>query len=144
MTYGFPGGLEDFLSRFVYLPDQGVGYFFAINTSSPGSGYAEIDQVLFDFATEDCRIRSRKRVFPCRTTSRVGSVSTNLSRSPDCIFGRRWLVASASILTTRGSIAVPCSRVQSNSSRSGNICSPGKTIPLQRPPSQSAPTMEGQ
>jgi hypothetical protein len=71
VTYGFPGGLEDFLSRYVYLPDQGVGYFFSINTSSPGSAYAEIDKVLFDFAT---------RGWPDQKQETGGPVPNDISR----------------------------------------------------------------
>jgi hypothetical protein len=142
VTYGFPGGLEDFLSRYVYLPDQGVGYFFSINTSSAGSGYAEIDRVLFDFATRGLSDQKQETgvSLPNDIARWVGFYEPEAP-------SRRYFWAPVvggitSILTTRGSIAVRCSGVHSNSSRSGDICSAAKTIPLQRLPSQLAPTME--
>jgi CubicO group peptidase (beta-lactamase class C family) len=50
LTYGHDGGLNGFLSRYAYMPAQGVGYFFSINASSAG-GFKEIDKLLFDYVT---------------------------------------------------------------------------------------------
>jgi hypothetical protein len=33
------------------MPDQGVGYFFSVNTWSPGEVFREIDRLLFDYVT---------------------------------------------------------------------------------------------
>ncbi len=51
VTHGHDGRLDGFLSHYAYLPDQGVGYFFSINTWSPGDGFREIDKLLFDYVT---------------------------------------------------------------------------------------------
>jgi len=49
LTHGHDGGLDGFLSRYAYMPDRRGGYFFSINTSSPGDGFKEIDNLLFDY-----------------------------------------------------------------------------------------------
>src|SRR6202023_4443949 len=51
VTHGHDGGLDGFLSHYAYLPNQGVGYFFSINTSSPGAGLKEIDDLIFGYLT---------------------------------------------------------------------------------------------
>jgi CubicO group peptidase (beta-lactamase class C family) len=51
LTHGHDGELDGFLSRYAYMPDQGVGYFFSINTSSAGGGRNEINKLLFDYVT---------------------------------------------------------------------------------------------
>jgi CubicO group peptidase (beta-lactamase class C family) len=50
-THGHDGGLDGFLSSYAYIPEQGVGYFFSINTSSPGEGFRQIDNLIFDYVT---------------------------------------------------------------------------------------------
>ena len=35
---GHDGGIDGFLSRYVYMPEAGVGYFFSINDASLGGG----------------------------------------------------------------------------------------------------------
>jgi CubicO group peptidase (beta-lactamase class C family) len=49
LTHGHDGGLDGFLSRYAYMPDRRGGYFFSINTSSPGNGFKQIDNLLFDY-----------------------------------------------------------------------------------------------
>src|SRR5580658_1193775 len=49
---GHDGGIDGFLSRYVYVPEAGSGYFFSINDSSPsGAEHAvhEIEQVLYAY-----------------------------------------------------------------------------------------------
>jgi CubicO group peptidase (beta-lactamase class C family) len=50
---GHDGGIDGFLSRYVYVPEAGSGYFFSINDSSLGGGRAvhEIEQLLYAYMT---------------------------------------------------------------------------------------------
>jgi CubicO group peptidase (beta-lactamase class C family) len=50
---GHDGGIDGFLSRYVYVPEAGVGYFFSINNSSLRSGDAvhEIEHLLYRYMT---------------------------------------------------------------------------------------------
>jgi CubicO group peptidase (beta-lactamase class C family) len=50
---GHDGGVDGFLSRYVYIPEAGVGFFFSINDSSLGSGAAvhELGQLLYAYMT---------------------------------------------------------------------------------------------
>lgn len=50
---GHDGGIDGFLSRYVYVPEAGTGYFFSINDSSLRSGSAvdEIEQLLYAYMT---------------------------------------------------------------------------------------------
>jgi CubicO group peptidase (beta-lactamase class C family) len=52
VTRGHTGGIDGFLSRYAYIPERGVGYFFAINSLN-GHGYRAIEQLLFDYSTRD-------------------------------------------------------------------------------------------
>src|SRR5580704_9346111 len=52
--HGHDGGIDGFLSRYVYVPEAGVGYFFSINDSSPSGAERavhEIEQVLYAYMT---------------------------------------------------------------------------------------------
>jgi CubicO group peptidase (beta-lactamase class C family) len=49
LTHGHAGALDGFLSRYAYMPDRRSGYFFSINTSTPGHGFKEIENLLFDY-----------------------------------------------------------------------------------------------
>ena len=44
-THGHNGGLDGFLSVYAYMPEQGLGYFFSINASSPA--LKQIDDLIF-------------------------------------------------------------------------------------------------
>ena len=50
---GHDGGIDGFLSRYVYMPEAGVGYFFSINDASLGGGAAvhELEQLLYGYMT---------------------------------------------------------------------------------------------
>jgi CubicO group peptidase (beta-lactamase class C family) len=50
---GHDGGIDGFLSRYIYVPEAAVGYFFSINNSSLRSGGAvhEIEQLLYAYMT---------------------------------------------------------------------------------------------
>ena len=50
---GHDGGIDGSLSRYVYVPEADVGYFFSINDSSLGSGDAvhELGQLLYAYMT---------------------------------------------------------------------------------------------
>ncbi|MGH7949932.1 MAG: serine hydrolase domain-containing protein [Candidatus Binataceae bacterium] len=50
VTHGHDGGIDGFLSRYAYIPDQGVGYFFSINNTS-GDAMRIIDSLLFRYVT---------------------------------------------------------------------------------------------
>ncbi|MGH7863784.1 MAG: serine hydrolase domain-containing protein, partial [Candidatus Binataceae bacterium] len=50
VTHGHDGGIDGFLSRYAYIPDQGVGYFFSINNTS-GDAMRSIDSLLFRYLT---------------------------------------------------------------------------------------------
>src|SRR5271156_4558291 len=50
--HGHDGGIDGFLSRYAYVPEAGVGYFFSINDSSAsGAEHAvhEVEQVLYAY-----------------------------------------------------------------------------------------------
>jgi CubicO group peptidase (beta-lactamase class C family) len=49
LTRVHDGGLDGFLSRYAYMPESGSGYFFSINTSTPGQGFKEIETLLSDY-----------------------------------------------------------------------------------------------
>jgi hypothetical protein len=51
--HGHDGGIDGFLSRYAYVPEAGVGYFFSINDSSASAAHAvhEIEQVLYAYMT---------------------------------------------------------------------------------------------
>ncbi len=53
--HGHDGGIDGFLSRYVYIPEAGAGYFFSINdysSSSPATGPVhEIEQLLYAYMT---------------------------------------------------------------------------------------------
>ena len=50
---GHDGGIDGFLSRYAYVPEAGVGYFFSINDSSASAAHAvhEIEQLLYAYMT---------------------------------------------------------------------------------------------
>src|SRR5580658_4626297 len=52
VTHGHDGGIDGYLSRYAYIPEDGVGYFFSINSSS-GGGFEAINDLLFDYVTRD-------------------------------------------------------------------------------------------
>lgn len=55
ITHGHDGGIDGFLSRYAYLPEYGVGYFFSINSAN-GSAMNEINELVAAFMT-----RGRKK-----------------------------------------------------------------------------------
>ncbi|HEY6419094.1 MAG TPA: serine hydrolase domain-containing protein, partial [Candidatus Binataceae bacterium] len=52
VTHGHDGGIDGFLSRYAYIPEDCVGYFFSINSTSDG-GFRAIDKLLFNYLTHD-------------------------------------------------------------------------------------------
>jgi len=50
VAYGHDGGLDGFLSRYAYIPGDGVGYFFSINCAN-GSVFGAIGKLLYDYVT---------------------------------------------------------------------------------------------
>lgn len=44
--YGHDGGIDGFLSRYAYAPDQGVGFVLLLNTSSPGAARRKATELL--------------------------------------------------------------------------------------------------
>jgi CubicO group peptidase (beta-lactamase class C family) len=49
---GHDGGIDGFLSRYIYIPDAGAGYFFSINASgSSGRAMRKLDEVLYKYMT---------------------------------------------------------------------------------------------
>ena len=54
---GHDGGIDGFLSRYVYVPEAGVGYFFSINDASLNGGHAihEIEQILYAYLTRGAK-----------------------------------------------------------------------------------------
>jgi len=61
---GHDGGIDGFLSRYVYIPEAGVGYFFSINDASLGGGRAAhaIDQLLYGYMTRGTKARQESAV----------------------------------------------------------------------------------
>ena len=51
VSHGHGGGLDGFLSDYQYIPEQGVGYFFSINSSSSGAAVKDIGDLLFAYVT---------------------------------------------------------------------------------------------
>jgi CubicO group peptidase (beta-lactamase class C family) len=51
IAHGHNGGLDGFLSDYEYLPEQGVGYFFSINSSAESPALNEIGDLLFAYIT---------------------------------------------------------------------------------------------
>jgi CubicO group peptidase (beta-lactamase class C family) len=52
LFHGHSGGIEGFLSSYSYLPDHGVGYFFAINAGN-GEAVKQIGDLLRAYLTHD-------------------------------------------------------------------------------------------
>jgi CubicO group peptidase (beta-lactamase class C family) len=52
LFHGHSGGIEGFLSSYSYLPDHGVGYFFAINAGN-GEAVKQIGDLLRSYLTHD-------------------------------------------------------------------------------------------
>ena len=49
---GHDGSIDGFLSRYVYIPDAGAGYFFSINASgSSGHAMRKLDRLLYEYMT---------------------------------------------------------------------------------------------
>lgn len=52
VEHGHDGGIDGFLSRYIYIPDAGAGYFFSINASgSAGRAMHKIDELLYNYMT---------------------------------------------------------------------------------------------
>ena len=51
IAHGHNGGLDGFLSEYQYFPDQGVGYFFSINSSGSGPALKDIGDLLYAYVT---------------------------------------------------------------------------------------------
>ena len=54
LWHGHNGGVDGGLAQMNYLPDQGAGYFFAINAGHKGA-YREIDALIRAYVTRDLR-----------------------------------------------------------------------------------------
>jgi hypothetical protein len=52
VQHGHDGGIDGFLSRYIYVPEAGAGYFFSINASgSSGRAMRKIDELLYNYVT---------------------------------------------------------------------------------------------
>jgi CubicO group peptidase (beta-lactamase class C family) len=51
VEHGHDGGIAGFISRYCYMPDQGLGYVILLDSSSPGKALEETDNLLFDYLT---------------------------------------------------------------------------------------------
>jgi len=51
VSHGHGGGVDGFLSDYEYLPKQGVGYFFSINSSASAAPLKDIGDLLFAYVT---------------------------------------------------------------------------------------------
>ena len=54
LFHGHDGGIEGFLSSYGYLPDHGVGYFFAINAGNSAAA-SELGELLRSYVTRDLK-----------------------------------------------------------------------------------------
>jgi CubicO group peptidase (beta-lactamase class C family) len=61
-THGHNGGLDGYLSDYAYMPDQGLGYFFSINASSPA--LKQIDDLIFAYITRAVAIPPKPAAVP--------------------------------------------------------------------------------
>ncbi len=61
-THGHNGGLDGFLSDYAYMPDQGLGYFFSINASSPA--LKQIDDLIFAYITRTVAVPPKPAAVP--------------------------------------------------------------------------------
>ena len=81
--HGHDGGIDGFLSRYAYVPEAGVGYFFSINDfSMRGKDEAAVNEIahlLYAYMTRGATlIRSPRR--NCRRVRRSGPVTTSPRR----------------------------------------------------------------
>jgi CubicO group peptidase (beta-lactamase class C family) len=51
VSHGHGGGMDGFLSDYEYIPEQGVGYFFSINSSASGAPVKDLGDLLFAYVT---------------------------------------------------------------------------------------------
>ena len=61
-THGHNGGLDGFLSDYSYMPDQGLGYFFSINASTPA--LTQIDDLIFAYITRTVAVPPKPAAVP--------------------------------------------------------------------------------
>jgi CubicO group peptidase (beta-lactamase class C family) len=64
VTHGHDGGLDGFLSQYACMPDQGLGYFFSINSSTSGAAFKAIGDLLFDFVTRGVKVPPKPAAKP--------------------------------------------------------------------------------
>src|ERR1700682_2408465 len=60
---GHDGGIDGFLSRYIYIPEAGAGYFFSINASgSSGRAMRKLDEVLYKYVTRGVKAHQEPAV----------------------------------------------------------------------------------
>lgn len=60
---GHDGGIDGFLSRYVYIPDAGAGYFYSINASGPsGRATIKLNQLLYRYMTRTAEAHQEPEV----------------------------------------------------------------------------------
>ena len=60
---GHDGGIDGFLSRYIYIPDAGAGYFYSINASgSAGRAMRQLDALLYNFMTNGVKAHQEPAV----------------------------------------------------------------------------------
>ena len=63
MQRGHDGGIDGFLSRYIYIPDAGAGYFYSINASgSAGRAMRQLDGLLYNFMTNGVKAHQEPAV----------------------------------------------------------------------------------
>jgi CubicO group peptidase (beta-lactamase class C family) len=60
---GHDGGIDGFLSRYIYIPDASAGYFYSINASgSAGRAMRKIDELLYKYVTRGAQSRQEPAI----------------------------------------------------------------------------------
>jgi hypothetical protein len=59
VSHGHDGGIDGFLSEYEYIPEEGVGYFFSINSSASEAPVKGIGDLLFAYVTRGMKPPSK-------------------------------------------------------------------------------------
>jgi CubicO group peptidase (beta-lactamase class C family) len=112
---GHDGGIDGFLSRYVYVPEAGVGYFFSINDSSLRSEGAihEIEQVLYAYMTRGAKAHQEPAAkMPPGATEWTGYYAPASPREQklrylDLLLGGRFVSLRDGAMQVRGVFGAP-------------------------------------
>jgi CubicO group peptidase (beta-lactamase class C family) len=119
--HGHDGGIDGFLSRYVYIPEAGAGYFFSINdfsSSSPANGpMHEIEQLLYAYMTRGVAAHQQPATkMPPGASEWTGyyefaSPRQEKLRYADLLLGGRFVSIKSGAMQVRPILGPPCALI---------------------------------